>query len=209
MQGYNNSGANGSGVTRDDQNGVLDFVYTINPSTLFHTAGSVSNWMPYTTTYPYAFQFKPSSAGLPTYIDDYRGNWCYLPQMNVSGYSTNGISGTPNPIYNRFYDYNADAYHIHGNHQFRAGVDFRQQTRPSHAGNSDGAYGFNNTYFRQYDDAGPNGNYNPATLGLSWADFMMGLPTSASLSTMPASWHPTSTWPSLRRTRGALPRGSR
>ena len=37
-------------------------------------------------------------------------------------------------------------------------------------------------YFRQYDDGGPNGNYNPATLGLSWASFMTGLPTSASLS---------------------------
>jgi hypothetical protein len=61
-------------------------------------------------------------------------------------------------------------------------VDFRQQTRVSHAGNSDGTYSFNNTYFRQYDDAGPNGNYNPGVLGLTWADFMMGLPTGASIS---------------------------
>jgi len=182
VQGYNNSGANGSGVTRDDQNGVLDFVYTLNSSTMLHGSGAVSNWMSYTTTYPYAFQFKPSDAGLPSYLNSYCGSWCYLPQMNVSGYSTNGISGTPNPIYNRFYDYNLDAYHVRGNHQFRAGVDFRQETRSSHAGNSDGNYTFGNTYFRQYDDGGPNGNYNPATLGLSWASFMMGLPTAASLS---------------------------
>jgi len=182
VKGYNNSGANGTGVTRDDQNGVLDLVYTLNPSTLLHAAGSASNWMSYTTTLPYAFQFKPSDAGLPSYIDSYCGSWCYLPQMNVSGYSTNGISGTPNPQYNRFYDYNGDVYKNHGNHEFRFGGDFRQETRVSHAGNSDGTYGFGNTYFRQYDDGGPNGNYNPATLGLSWASFMMGLPTSASLS---------------------------
>jgi hypothetical protein len=73
-------------------------------------------------------------------------------------------------------------YHVVGKHQFRAGADFRQETRSSHAGNSDGTFGFGNTYFRQYDDAGPSGTYNPATVGLSWASFMMGLPTSASVS---------------------------
>ncbi len=182
VQGWNNTGANGAGVTRDDQNGVLDFVYTLTPNTMLHAAGSVSNWWSFSTTLPYAFGFKPSDAGLPKYVDDYCGNWCYLPLMNVGGYSQNGISGTPNPIYNRFYDYNGDVYHNRGNHQLRAGFDFRQQTRSSHAGNSDGTYGFGNNYFRQYDDGGPNGNYNPGTLGLSWASFMMGLPTSASVS---------------------------
>jgi len=188
VPGYNNSGANGTGVTRDDQNGVLDVVYTLSPRTLLHAAGSVSNWMSYTTTLPYAFQFTPSDAGLPSYIDSYCGSWCYLPQMNVSGYSTNGISGTPNPQYNRFYDYNADVYHNRGNHEFRAGVDFRQQTRVNRAGQSDGSYTFGNTFFREYDDGGPNGNYNPATLGLSWASFMMGLPTSINGITDNASY---------------------
>ena len=192
VPGYNNSGANGTGVTRDDQNGVLDFVYTLTPTTLLHAAGSVSNWMSYTTTLPYAFQFKPSDAGLPTYLDDNCGNQCYLPQMNVSGYSTNGISGTPGPQYNRFYDYNADIYHNHGNHQFRAGVDFRQETRSVHNGNNDGSYTFGNTYFRQYDNGGPNGNYNPATLGLSWASFMTGLPTVPPFRTVRATWSRTS-----------------
>ena len=182
VPGWNNSGANGTGVTRDDQNGVLDLVYTLTPRTILHAATSVSNWLSFATTLPYAFGFKPSDGGLPTYLNNYCGSWCYLPLMNVGGYSQNGISGTPNPIYNRFYDYNGDVYHNRGNHQFSAGVDFRQQTRSSHASNSDGTYGFGNNYFRQYDDGGPNGNYTPATLGLSWASFMTGLPTSASLS---------------------------
>ncbi|MGA3017926.1 MAG: carboxypeptidase-like regulatory domain-containing protein [Bryobacteraceae bacterium] len=182
VDGYNNSNSNGSGVTRDDQNGVLDFVYTLTPTTILHAAGSVSNWMSYTTTLPYAFQFKPSSAGLPSYLDSYCGSWCYLPQMNITGYSTNGISGAPNPIYNRFYDYNADVYHNVGSHQFRAGADLRQETRSNHAANSDGNTTFNNTYFRQYDDAGPSGTYTPATLGLGWAAFMMGLPSSTSVT---------------------------
>ncbi len=202
VQGWNNSGANGTGVTRDDQNGVLDFVYTMSPRTMVHVAGSVTNWMSYTTTLPYAFGFKPSDAGLPTYLNDYCGNWCYLPLMNVSGYSTNGIGGTPGPQYNRFYDYYGDVYHNRGNHQFHFGADFRQETRSIHNGNNDGQYTFGNTYFRQYDDGGPNGNYNPATLGLSWASFMMGLPTgdtisnnaSYSVSNQFAAWYAQDTW---------------
>ena len=185
--GFNNTGPQGSGVTRDDQNGVLDFVYTVTPSTVAHVNAAVSNWMSYSTTLPYVSQFKPSSAGLPTYLDSYCGNWCYLPYMNLTGsngngYSQDGISGTINPIYNRFYDYNGDVYHEVGKHEFRAGADFRQETRSSHAGNSDGTYSFYNTYFRQYDDAGPAGTYNPGVLGLTWADFMMGLPTAATVS---------------------------
>jgi hypothetical protein len=186
---YNNQGPQGTGVTRDDQNGVLDFVYTVNSSTLFHASGSVSNWMSYSTTGGYPFQFKPSNAGMPAYMDSYCGNWCYLPTMSIGGngtatnnYAINGIGGTIAPNYNRFYDYNADVYHNRGNHQFRAGADFRQQTRVVHNGNSDGGATFGNNYFRQYDDSGPNGTYNPATLGLSWASFMMGLPTSESVT---------------------------
>ncbi|HUA58690.1 MAG TPA: TonB-dependent receptor [Verrucomicrobiae bacterium] len=207
VQGFNNTGANGAGVTRDDQNGVLDFVYTINASTMLHAAGSVSNWMSYSTTYPYPSSIKPSGMGLPSYVDDYCGSWCYIPYMNLTGsngngYSQNGISGTPNPQYNRFYDYNADVYHIHGNHEFRIGTDFRQETRVNRAGQSDGTYTFSNTYFRQYDDAGPNGNYNPGMLGLTWADFMMGLPTGASasnnasytVSNQFAAWFAQDTW---------------
>ena len=183
VQGFNNSysGAN-TGVTRDDQNGVLDAVYTLTPSTILHGSSAVSNWVSMPTIYPYVFGFKPSDAGLPSYIDGQCGNWCYLPLMNVGGYSTNGISGTANPAYNRFYDYNGDVYHNWRDHQFRFGGNFRQQTRVQYAQNVDGTFGFGNNYFRQYEDAGPNGTYNPATLGLSWASFMMGMPTSATLS---------------------------
>ena len=102
--------------------------------------------------------------------------------MTVSGYSTNGISGTPGPQYNRFYDYNVDVYHNDGNHQFRVGADFRQQTRSSHAGKSDGNSPSPIRTSGSMTTPARNGNYNPATLGLSWADFMMGLPTGASVS---------------------------
>ena len=180
--GFNNTGSQGAGVTRDTQNGVLDFVYTVSPTTIIHAAGSVSNWDSYSTTLPYVFGFKPSDAGLPTYLDANCGSSCYLPYMSISGYSQNGISGPPGPQYNRFFDYNADVYHNRGNHQFRFGADLRQETRSVHNANNDGSYTFGNQFFRQYDDSGAAGTYNPATLGLSWASFEMGLPTAINIS---------------------------
>jgi hypothetical protein len=181
MPGLNNTNAGGTGVTRDDQNGVLDWVWTVTPTTMFHAAASISNWDSASSVANTPFNYKPSDVGLPTYLDQKCGNWCYLPQMNISGYSTNGIGGYPAPTYNRFIGYNADLYHNRGNHSLRAGLDIRSQVRSAHAGNNDGQYTFGNNYFRRYDDAGTSG-YSAGGIGLSWASFMMGMPTSMTIS---------------------------
>src|SRR5260370_13836433 len=98
--------------------------------------------------------------------------------MTITGYSQNGLSGIPQPIYNRFNTVNADVYHNRGNHSFRAGLDFRQQIRSIHAGNTDGTYNFNNTFFRKCDDSCGDNLYSAGGIGLSWASFMMGLPSA-------------------------------
>jgi hypothetical protein len=186
LPGLNNQNAAGSGVTRDDQNGVLDWIYTLSPSTILHAAASISNWDSLASVGATPFQFKPSDVGLPTYLDDKCANSrCYLPLMAFSGtgnYSQNGISGIPNPVYNRFNTENADLYHNRRNHSLRFGLDIRQQIRSIHAGNNDGQYTFSNTYFRQCDDSCANGTYSAGTIGLSWAAFMMGLPNGISIS---------------------------
>jgi hypothetical protein len=175
-----NSGNTG-GVTRDDQNGVLDWVYTVTPATIVHASASVSNWSSAAAQRDFPYRFKPSDVGLPKYLDDKCGNKCYLPLMNVSGYTQNGIGGTPTLTYNRFWTYNGDLYHNRGAHSLRFGVDFRSQTRSNHAGNNDGTYTFGNNYFRKFDDTG-NAGYTAATIGLSWASFMMGMPTAITIS---------------------------
>jgi hypothetical protein len=180
MPGLNNTNAGGTGVTRDDQNGVLDWVFTVSPRTILHAAASVSNWDSMSSVADTPFKFKPSDVGLPSYLDQKCGNWCYLPQMNITGYATNGIGGYPAPTYNRFWGYNADVYHTRGNHSLRFGLDIRQQVRSGHAANNNGQYTFNNSYFRQYDD-NPSG-YAAANIGLGWAAFMMGLPSGISIS---------------------------
>ena len=179
LPGLNNQNSAGSGVTRDDQNGVLDWVYTVNASTLMHASFSVSNWVSLASVGATPFQFKPSDVGLPAYMDAKCAlTQCYLPLMSINGYAQNGISGIPQPIYNRFNTENFDLYHNHGKHSLRFGLDIRQQIRSIHAGNTDGVYGFSNTYFRQCDDSCANGQYTAGTIGLSWASFMMGLPAN-------------------------------
>lgn len=183
IRGLNNQNSAGSGVARDDQNGVLDIVHTLSANTLVHASFSISNWSSQATVLNTPFEFKPSDVGLPKYLDDKCAlTRCYLPWMNVSGYAQNGISGIPNPVYNRFNTENADLYYNHEKHALRFGVDIRQQIRSIHAGNNDGQYTFNNNFFRQCDDACASGNYSAGGIGLSWASFMMGLPTGISIS---------------------------
>ena len=206
LPGLNNQNSAGSGVTRDDQNGVLDWVYTPNASTVLHAAFSVSNWVSLASVGATPFQFKPSDVGLPAYMDAKCAlTQCYLPLMNISGYAQNGISGIPNPIYNRFNTENFDLYHNRGKHSLRFGLDIRQQIRSIHAGNNDGQYGFGNTYFRQCDDACANGQYTAGGIGLSWASFMMGLPNSINISGNDSAYVGTPTTHGSPRIAGASP----
>jgi hypothetical protein len=183
VKGLNNTNAGGTGVTRDDQNGVLDWVYTLSPRTMLHASASVSNWSSASTAFDFPFRFKPSDAGLPTYLDDRCAqSQCYLPLMNVTGYAQNGLGGIPQKIYNRFWGYNGDVSHNRGKHSLKFGTDIRMQVRSIGPGGNIGNYTFGNNYFRQCDDACGNGQYVAGGIGLSWASFMMGLPTGITIS---------------------------
>ncbi len=200
-----NSGVTG-GVTRDNQNGVLDWVYTATPATVLHASVSVSNWSTAAAQRDFPYQFKPSDVGLPKYLDDKCGNRCYLPLMNITGYTQNGIGGTPTRTYSTFWTYNADAHHNRGNHSFRAGLDVRNQIRSNHAGNNHGTFTFGNAYFRRFNDTGGVG-YTASNIGLAWASFMMGMPTAMSISSNDSfyvsnpymAWFGQDTWRVSRR----------
>jgi hypothetical protein len=183
VRGFNNTGPQGSGVWRDDQNGVLDAVYTLGARTIIHANVGVTNWSSQSTVLDYPFQFKPSTVGLPTYLDDKCAlTRCYIPFMNITGYAQNGINGYPAPVYNRFITQYGDVYHNIGRHALHFGAEHRTQVRSIHASNNDGSYTFGNTFFRQCDDACASGTYSAGGIGLSWASFMMGLPTGITIS---------------------------
>ena len=68
---------------------------------------------------------------------------------------------------------------VRGAHTLRAGTDNRQHRRNiNNAGNTSPVLNFNNTYTRAADDT----TVFPAqNLGLSWAAFMLGIPSSISI----------------------------
>ena len=72
----------------------------------------------------------------------------------------------------------ASVSHVRGAHSFQGGIDFRQAyaTNTGGAGNSMGNFTFNSQYVQKNDDG-----LTPAgTLGLSYAAFMLGIPSSMS-----------------------------
>lgn len=182
VRGFNNFVPTGSGVNRYDQSGVVDWVFTATPSIIVHASGSVSNWSEEGAVQPWPFTVKPTDVGLPSYMDTQCGSQCIVPYMNVglngtgaNQYSQMGISGYPAPTYYRFWMFNGDTYYTKGSHSVRFGIDLRKQVRSNHTANAP-AFQFANNFFRQYDD-GYNG-YAASSIGLSWASFMMGLPTA-------------------------------
>jgi hypothetical protein len=63
----------------------------------------------------------------------------------------------------------------------RFGTDIRRHSRTGfNPGASQGLFVFDNTYTRRYSD---NSLYTPGTLGLNWAAFMLGIPTTSTINT--------------------------
>jgi hypothetical protein len=129
--------------------------------------------------------FKPTDVGLPAYMDQkcLIAGGCVLPLASWSGYAAgvaNGTSGlglqAPSHLASRNYQGILSVTHILGPHTLRFGSDIRQQMFTSMGpGYTSGNFVFDNTYTRRNDDTSvaPAGN-----LGLSWAAFMLGIPTS-------------------------------
>ena len=137
-----------------------------------------------------------AGVGLPAYLDEKcaasdeartgssRGGSCALPIVTfgggagnyqqfgknaAEGYDTVNLQVTANMTHVR-----AES-HVEGRHRhaasFADGVSARS---------SQGSYTFDNTYTRRYSDTAL---YTPGNLGLNWAAFMLGIPTTSTINT--------------------------
>jgi hypothetical protein len=125
--------------------------------------------------------YVPTQLGLPSYLDDYcKARFeCLIPQQTISGYQ--GMGGTVDGgIWVTTYQAQSNLTSTRASHTIRGGVDVQlaQRTTRDGAGNM-GTFSYNNSYTRAADTTSiyPSGN-----LGLSLAAFMMGLPSSVSIS---------------------------
>jgi hypothetical protein len=185
---------------RPRRNAVVDWTYTVNPSTVLNV--NVSADQAYNrNARSVMMSYKPTDVGLPKYMDDkctgVQG--CALPRMAWSGYSEMA-SSVDSILRNRTQSLQSNLSHIRGSHTFRAGIDFRQGyvTTTSGGGNTSGLFSFSNTYTRKDED----GSAPAGTLGLSYAAYMLGIPSSISVDTNSSSatltpfygWYVEDTW---------------
>jgi hypothetical protein len=163
---------------------TLNLVYTLSAQTLVNLSSSFNRtWAGRALEKP--FEYKPSDVGLPSYLDDHAGAQHMLPEMDFTGYNVHGANlaiseGAPQVSKKPVWATNLSLTHIRGAHTIHAGVDVRQYWQNVDVrGNLSGAFAFNNAYTRRNDDT-----FTPAgDLGLTWAAFMMGIPSSMTIAT--------------------------
>jgi hypothetical protein len=195
-------GLNTSGLNRINFGGTVDWVYTMNSSTVLDFSVAANQYREGNRT-PVPEKYKPSDVGLPAYLDAKAGDQHVLPTMSFAGYATLGKS-FPTYTQYRFLTTRAELSHVHGSHTLRAGTDLRGQFRTGGGGgNTSGSFTFDNTYTRRNDDTiTPAGTY-----GLSWAAFMMGIPSGMSADTNDSyamynpylAWYVQDNWRTTRR----------
>lgn len=172
-------GLNLNGLVRNNKGGNIDFIYTQSATTLWNVNIAMNQFRE-GNIQPKALQFKPSTVGLPSYLDEKAGALALLPQMSLGGYSTVSPAGYTTWTRYRQMTAKVDGTFIRGKHSLRTGFDNRNQYRTGGGGgNTSGNFSFNQFYMRRNDDG-----LTPATdLGLSWAAFILGIPSSATIAT--------------------------
>jgi len=172
-------GLNLNGLVRNNKGGNVDVVYTQNPATLWNFNIAMNQFRE-GSIQPKAREFKPSDLGLPAYLDQKAGDLAQLPQMAVAGYTTISPAGFSTWTRSRQLTAKLEGTFIRGNHSIRAAFDNRNQFRTGGGGgNTSGNFSFNQNYVRRNDDG-----FTPASdLGLGWAAFILGVPSSASVAT--------------------------
>ena len=170
--------------TRNNVSGVFDWTYTPNPTTVIDVAVAANQW--FQRNYNLGLiQYKPSSVGLPSYMDQFctAHSDCSMPTVTLGGYyfyngTSFGRALSPYPKV-RSQGLKVNAAHILGNHSVRVGIDFRDQVRNDAGANgySSGNFTFDNTFTQATD----NGAVPAASIGLSYAAFQLGIPTTSSI----------------------------
>lgn len=192
-----------SRAIRDNFNFIGDWVYTPTPSTLLDVSASMHRYRISGNIPSGVTGIRPSEAGLPAYLDEKAGAEALLPYMSIGGYGRDGNTGLSYPAatvdHYRQSAVNVDVSHVRNRHSIRAGADLRLHSRAGGGGGYPaGSFSFNNSFTRRNSDS-----LTPAgTTVHSWAAFMMGLPSGASItsndtyymSSPYAGWYVQDTW---------------
>lgn len=168
-----------NGVNRNNRGLTLNYVFTPTGTTIFDFGAAVNHFREGNILTSVATDFTPSAVGLPAYMDQKAADNHALPIMAVDGYDTLGQSV---PAWTNFelFSGKANMTHIRGAHTFTAGVDMRDHRRlGGDPGQVNGRFQFSNKFTSREED----GLTAAASLGHSYAAFLMGVPASATVDT--------------------------
>jgi hypothetical protein len=167
-----------NGLVRKNIGITFDHVYTFNSTTIFNWSVAWNRFIEGSASNAVQTSFPPSKVGLPSYLDQKAGSYIHLPNVRFDAYSS-FARGYPGFARYSVGTVRAELSKFIGTHSLRSGVDLRNNWRASFGpGNSSGDFGFGNAYVRQAQNT-----TNAFNIGLQWAAFMLGAPTSASIST--------------------------
>ncbi|MBM3785154.1 MAG: carboxypeptidase regulatory-like domain-containing protein [Acidobacteria bacterium] len=189
---------------RPNVTGLVDWTWTKSATTVMNLSVDVTRFLTQNQRLG-TRKFKPSTVGLPAYMDAKCGDSCVLPRVIWPGMTFWGgdmLLGTPvdpGPI-GRQQSLKYNLSHVRNSHSLRFGIDFRQHYRNQiqTGGLTSGNFNFANTFVRKDEDA-----FTPAAgLGLSWATFLLGMPTGMSVDTNDTfalmnpyyAWYGQDTW---------------
>ena len=159
---------------------ALDHVYVFNASTVMNVRYGYNWFVRGTDSNPGNHGFDLTSLGFPASYnasipDDIRR----FPRFDITGYQGTGIGGEERP--NETHSFIATVNKNVGTHSFRTGMEVRQyrETSEFFANNQTGQFNFDSTWTR-----GPLDNSTPApgSLGQSFASFLLGIPSSGSVT---------------------------
>jgi Carboxypeptidase regulatory-like domain len=171
---------------RTARGGIVNWTYSKSSATVINASLSANQWLNVQETNGVR-KYKPSDIGFPTYLDQrcQALGGCAVPLVSWNGY-TSAYGGNSlvmgrtlsGDVRQRSTGLKASVSHIHGGHSLQGGIDFRRAyaTNTGGAGNSMGSFSFNSQYVQKNDDSFTSAG----SLGLSYAAFMLGIPSSMS-----------------------------
>ncbi len=169
--------------------GALGWSHILSPKTVVDITVGATSYNGGGFTYP-SEQQSPSSLGLPTYVDQYAGQYAQFPILSISGYQQIGGTYFNNPIYKSL-AVRGNLTTVRGSSTWRAGAEWRQQhvdiggpgTSNTTLGPS-GQYSFDNTYVEQNDGTN-NGVYPTTSTGTSYGAFLLGVQSTSTATLVP------------------------
>jgi hypothetical protein len=188
---YNNyygNAATGEAFIFKSRQGALDHVWLVSPTIVINSRYGYNRFIRGTNSNPDNRGFDLTSLGFPaSYANLIPNDTVRFPRFEINSYQGTGVGGELRPT-----DTHAIISTVNqsvGAHSFKYGVEFRsyRETDRFFGNNQTGQFNFDSAWTRQLDNSTV-----PSNLGFSFASFLMGLPTSASIS-QPADYAEQST----------------